>query len=230
MSNQYDVQIILHCLRLICRKGLPVAPDRHNIRVVGSGRKYGKLGGHGKFVLRPRLGRAVMASVYGIVRSIARAGAAGPMLRNMVGLKPTPPKAEPTPGIPGFAALVESVIIPRLVVAHSNDDSFATATGQERATISADEALAFAPRALECDACHLLDDVEAFLDRGVCVDRIFVDLLAPAARHLGTMWEEDDADFVAVTMALWRLQEVVRELSARVPVRSGGPMRRALFR
>ena len=171
----------------------------------------------------------MMASVYGIVRSIARAGAAAPMLRNMVGLKPAHRKADPVRNTQGFVLLVESEIIPRLVVAHSHDDHNAVADGQRKPSISADEARAFAPRALDCDACHLLDDVEAFLDRGVCVDRIFVDLLAPAARHLGVMWEEDDADFVAVTMALWRLQEVVRELSARVPVRSGGLMRRALF-
>ena len=170
-----------------------------------------------------------MASVYGIVRSIARAGAAGPMLRNMVGLKPTHREPDPAPNTLGFVTLVESEIIPRLVVAHSHDDYAGTIATHGGAAISTAEALAFAPRALECDACHLLDDVEAFLERGVCVDRIFVDLLAPAARHLGVMWEEDDADFVAVTMALWRLQEVVRELSARVPVRSGGPMRRALF-
>ena len=173
-----------------------------------------------------------MASVYGIVRSIARAGSPGPMLRNMVGLKST---AEPTTdgeaGRQKFAALLESEIIPRLVVAHSRDDLIVLNDNSCNTAISLAEAAVFAPLAIDQDACKLLDNIEAFLARGVSVDTIFVSLLAPAARHLGVMWEEDDADFIAVTMALWRLQEVVRELSARVPVRRGGdnPPRRALF-
>lgn len=46
---------------------------------------------------------------------------------------------------------------------------------------------------------------------------LFVDLLAPAARRLGEGWEADRLDFVEVTMALWRLQEALREVSARTP-------------
>jgi methanogenic corrinoid protein MtbC1 len=146
------------------------------------------------------------------------------MLRNMVGRKPvTPP--------PAFDILVEREIIPRLVVAHSSDDLIVAHPSDADVQIAADEAAHFAPLALELGACALLDHVETFLNRGVSVDTIFVELLAPSARHLGVMWEQDDADFVAVTMGLWRLQEIVRELSARVPVRGTGgdaPMR-ALF-
>ena len=172
-----------------------------------------------------------MASVYGIVRSIARAGSPGPMLRSMVARKPVALPPEAIPADSGFVALVESEIIPRLVVAHSQDGVVSPGYAGLNGSITAHEAQAFAPCALDQDACKLLDQIELFLARGVSVDTIFVDLLAPAARHLGVMWEEDDADFVAVTMALWRLQEVVRELSARVPVRCGGgdPTRRALF-
>jgi MerR family transcriptional regulator, light-induced transcriptional regulator len=165
-----------------------------------------------------------MASVYGIVRSIARVGSPVPMLRNMVGRKPVAPPQ-------GFDVLVEREIIPRLVVAHSSDDLIVNNPNADSDHITAEEAAHFAPLAIDQGACALLDHVEVFLDRGVSVDTIFVELLAPAARHLGVMWEEDDADFVAVTMALWRLQEIVRELSARVPVRGTGgdtPMR-ALF-
>lgn len=166
-----------------------------------------------------------MASVYEIVRSFARSNSPVPMLRSIVGRKP------PSPPPPGFTAIVTREIIPRLVIAHAPGDIAVFGSTDAAAAISAEEAATFAPLAIDHDACALLDHIEKFLDRGVCVDTIFVDLLAPAARHLGVMWEEDDADFVAVTMALWRLQEVVRELSSRVPVRRSNaehPMR-ALF-
>ncbi len=185
-----------------------------------------------------------MASVYGIVRSIAKAGSPGPMLRSIVSSRK--PVADPVPSRPpAFVALVESEIIPRLMVAHGLDceerrdgedhgvdtgcadprcadasdaQTPSCAPGRD-ATISYYEANAFAPLAINLGACELLDHIDVFLARGVPVDTIFVELLAPAARHLGELWDEDTADFITVTMALWRLQEVVRELSARVPVR-----------
>jgi MerR family transcriptional regulator, light-induced transcriptional regulator len=165
-----------------------------------------------------------MASVYGFVRSIARVGAIAPSLRSIVGMR------QPDVTMPDrdFAALVEQQIIPRLVLAHGDDQALQRAAPAVH-PITVEEVLEFAPMALDHDARVLLDYIEGFLDRGVSVDTIFVDLLAPAARHLGTMWEDDTADFVAVTMALWRLQETVRELSARVPMHGTcGPPRHVL--
>ena len=95
--------------------------------------------------------------------------------------------------------------------------------------ITREEAEAFAPLALETGADILLDHVEAFVRRGVPVETILVDLLAPAARALGVFWEDDRCDFVDVTMALWRLQEVVREVSARMPCDRESQGNAALF-
>lgn len=57
------------------------------------------------------------------------------------------------------------------------------------------------------------DSVRSFMDRGVTVDAIYLDLLAPAARQLGSMWEDDECSFIDVTLGLGRLQRVIRELS-----------------
>jgi methanogenic corrinoid protein MtbC1 len=57
--------------------------------------------------------------------------------------------------------------------------------------------------------------VEALLAQGVSVDAIFLDLLAPAARHLGTLWETDATDFANVTLAVSRLQRIMRRLGDR---------------
>ena len=44
-------------------------------------------------------------------------------------------------------------------------------------------------------------------------EAIYLDLLTPAARRLGVMWEEDVCDFVQVTVGLMRLQQILTTYS-----------------
>jgi methanogenic corrinoid protein MtbC1 len=53
--------------------------------------------------------------------------------------------------------------------------------------------------------------------RGVSLSAIYLELLAPAARNLGTQWEEDRVSFADVTVALCRLHDVMRNLGAVQP-------------
>ena len=55
--------------------------------------------------------------------------------------------------------------------------------------------------------------VAALIQRGVPVETIYLELLTPAARHLGELWSDDACDFLDVTIALGRLQRIVREIS-----------------
>jgi methanogenic corrinoid protein MtbC1 len=130
-----------------------------------------------------------------------------------------------------LSRLIECEIIPRLLVAHTG---VAPATGCDAAgsaLVSPEEAAAFAPLALEVEADELLQHVERLVARGVSFETLLVDLLAPAARRLGELWDDDRCDFVDVTMGLWRLQEVVHELSGSVPTAGYAtyPAHRALF-
>ena len=75
----------------------------------------------------------------------------------------------------------------------------------------------FARLSLDSDTPSLFQIVEQFLDNGHCVEAIYVELLAPTARYLGQLWDEDAADFLDVSMGLWRIQELLRELSLRAP-------------
>ena len=54
--------------------------------------------------------------------------------------------------------------------------------------------------------------VEKLLASGASVDSILLELLAPTARHLGTLWESDVTDFVTVTLGVSRLQRIMRRL------------------
>jgi methanogenic corrinoid protein MtbC1 len=129
-----------------------------------------------------------------------------------------------------LSRLVEGEIIPRLMLAHALDTPGAV-PDVIVADIIVGEAEALATLVLQIDADALLSYVEAILARGVTVDTVMVDLLAPTARLLGEYWESDRCDFVDVTMGLWRLQEVVHVIAARAPserqLAAGG--HRALF-
>ncbi len=112
-------------------------------------------------------------------------------------------------------AIIKQEIIPQLLVAHAGDNG--SGPQAKAISINANDAKRFAALPLTKEASDLLDEIDAFLDRGVPVESIYIDLLAPAARKLGQMWEEDECDFIDVTMGLWRLQEVMREVASRTP-------------
>ena len=88
--------------------------------------------------------------------------------------------------------------------------------------ITPEEVARFALLPLRLEAASLIEEVDAFLADGASVETICLGLLAPAARRLGEMWERDECDFLDVTMGLWRLQEVMRDIAARSPAVPGG--------
>lgn len=123
--------------------------------------------------------------------------------------------------------LIEREILPRLLVAHADDPSVGGAARKVLPT----EVEEFAKLPLSHEVDDLLREVDTFLKRGATVESVYIDLLAPSARELGKFWEADTCDFVDVTMALWRLQEVMREVAARFPVQptATSQARSALF-
>lgn len=112
-------------------------------------------------------------------------------------------------------AMIESEIIPRLLMAHGSGTP-QPKTKRNR-PIDPEDASRFAILPLRLEAASLLDEVDGFIAEGSSVETICLDLLAPAARMLGEMWDRDEIDFLDVTMGLWRLQEVMREIAARWP-------------
>lgn len=112
-------------------------------------------------------------------------------------------------------AMIQGEIIPRLLMAH--DSGQADPRAKRGRPINPDDASRFAMLPLRLEAASLLDEVDAFIAEGTSVETICLDLLAPAARMLGEMWDRDECDFIDVTMGLWRLQEVMREIAARSP-------------
>ena len=126
-------------------------------------------------------------------------------------------------------AVLENDILPRLIQAHVVEGT--VVPRQERVEIDNLDTQNFVPLSLNMEAQDLLGEVDRFLDQGVSVEQVYLDLLVPAARYLGELWKSDECDFVDVTMGLWRLQEVMREISRRSPPQRDpiGQARTALF-
>lgn len=55
--------------------------------------------------------------------------------------------------------------------------------------------------------------VDTVRQRGASLEAVCLRLLAPAAREFGLLWEEDECDFMQVTVGLCRLHHLLRDLS-----------------
>lgn len=113
---------------------------------------------------------------------------------------------------------IETEIIPRLMLAHRLELSLTTpAIGHPGAAPDSADIAAFTALLLTDDAAACAAFVEAVQARGVSLQQIFLDLLAPAARLLGVFWERDECDFTEVTVGLWRIQNLVFDLDLGSP-------------
>lgn len=108
---------------------------------------------------------------------------------------------------------LKTQIVPRIVLALRRAP--AAPTIAEAAEPLPTEVDQFAALALGHDDDAALAYVEERLAKGSTVESIFLDLLAPAARQLGALWETDAVDFANVTLGVGRLQLIMRRLSDR---------------
>lgn len=129
-----------------------------------------------------------------------------------------------------LASLLDREIIPRLLLAHgARRAEPARATPAAERSICAAEIVEFALAAVTEEADALLVRLESWSLRGYDDQALCLDLLAPAAKHLGALWEEDYASFADVTVGLARMHQVVRFLAERAEPAVPGPERSALF-
>lgn len=128
-----------------------------------------------------------------------------------------------------LARLVEGEIIPRLMLVHGQAN--AQPRPRSGAGLGPETTEKFALYTLSTGHESLLAIIGGLLQEGVTMDAIYLDLLGPTARRLGEFWEDDQVSFADVTIALGKLQQVVRELSLHGPVDDGAASngRAALF-
>lgn len=106
-----------------------------------------------------------------------------------------------------LAWLVETEILPRLMLAHRSLPRPVPAPPVQDSEDLV--ALLLTPGPFDLDPA-----VDRLIACGLPLDSLLIDFLAPAARRLGTMWEDDTCDFLVVTEGLGRLQALSRRLCA----------------
>jgi methanogenic corrinoid protein MtbC1 len=108
---------------------------------------------------------------------------------------------------------IEVEVIPRLVLARRGlPDGADALAGNAVVPCGVEEVAELAGLVLGRDAALASSFVETLRARGTSVEMLYLDLLAPAARHLGELWTADLCDFTEVTVGLGRLQQVLHEL------------------
>ncbi|MEO8279939.1 MAG: cobalamin B12-binding domain-containing protein [Ideonella sp.] len=112
-----------------------------------------------------------------------------------------------------LARTIEQEIIPRLMLAHRTPaEPLAPSAGRSHVVSEAD-VQRFAKLVLSHQEDMAFATIQLLRAQQVSVEQIYLDLLAPTARYLGELWEDDLCSFTDVTVGLGRLQRVLRELS-----------------
>ena len=128
---------------------------------------------------------------------------------------------------------IEGEVIPRLILAHRG----VVADGNRCDDLSSPlrpgsmEIAELARLVLRGSTAEALSYLHGLQTLGMSTETIYLELLAPVARHFGVLWETEKSDFVEVTFGLQRLQDLAHQLSdanqgaGAAPAKSG---RRAL--
>jgi len=105
---------------------------------------------------------------------------------------------------------VEAEIIPRLIKAQSHREN---KNANEAKLLPADEVVAFTKAILLQDSTVANEQIAKLRSHGLTLDSVYLYLLTPAARYLGELWESDACSFTEVTLGMWRIQQLMYDLS-----------------
>jgi methanogenic corrinoid protein MtbC1 len=110
--------------------------------------------------------------------------------------------------------ILESQIIPNLLKANESASAFFSTDGARTELPTQEEIARFAQLCIDADADAPDTFVQSLIAEGLASEAIFLHLLAPAARHLGYLWDEDMCDFTQVTIGLVRMQQITLRLGS----------------
>lgn len=128
-------------------------------------------------------------------------------------------------------AVIEEQIIPRLLNVRQFFPSQIQQQSEDVPVGEQPEFQAFTRHCLSGDVNQANQIVDALSARGLANDRIFLELITPAARHLGALWDQDLCDFTQVTCGLAMMHQMIYRLGYESPAgqRDGGQSERVML-
>ncbi len=115
-----------------------------------------------------------------------------------------------------LAQAIQHEIIPRLMLAHRMPIECDLPPAAVAVEISQEEVVNFGQLILTRNVKQALAFITQIREQGAPIEVIYLDLLAPVARYLGELWENDLSDFTDVTIGLGELQKMLRDLNSEV--------------
>ena len=109
-------------------------------------------------------------------------------------------------------SIVESQIIPRLLVSERIGKPHLTLVSSSKTMPSIKEIEIFIDLCLSKSSKDAQSFVDDFLDKGLSKEDIFLELITPAAKYLGSQWDDDRMDFSQVNLGLVRLHSIANEI------------------
>lgn len=122
-----------------------------------------------------------------------------------------------------LARAIEFEVVPRLILARRGASAPPPPAAKPWPALRVEQVVELARLALDDDTGLATSYVETLHDKGTPVEILYLQLLAPAARHLGELWTDDNCTFTEVTVGLMRLQQVMRALSPAFQGESATP-------
>jgi methanogenic corrinoid protein MtbC1 len=129
-----------------------------------------------------------------------------------------------------FMMMLSREVIPRLVLLEQESSAIGRTGGEGRTAmvnpvappvhpVAAEGpmqamAVALAKIAVEKELRHCQNFVTGLVREGHTIETLFLEVLQPAARHLGARWSDDSCNFAEVTMGMWNIQQVFTDLLA----------------
>jgi methylmalonyl-CoA mutase cobalamin-binding domain/chain len=116
-------------------------------------------------------------------------------------------------------AVIEKQIIPRLLNVQQFFTGKSMVLDESEPIAQPTEYEAFTQFCVKGDSLKANGIVDALMDSGLSQERIFLELITPAARQLGVLWDQDLCDFTQVTCGLAIMHQTIYRLGYESPAK-----------
>lgn len=168
------------------------------------------------------------AAAYGCSEAVADAGRHDTFsrtLRHPSGSYSSSAQRGVAPRIATLVSTIEGEVVPRLMLSRRRLAGLTPAPATAEVVTDPADLDELTRLLLQHDVGVAKRFVREVRERGSPLESVCLGLLAPAARRLGRMWDEDLCDFATVTVGLCHLHEVLREVGCggRTETADGAP-------